>query len=59
MTELMSIPGHFDPVPVPRPAFADADARVALVGLSRKAIGEALAAAGLEPKQARLRAKQI
>src|SRR3954469_17393883 len=59
MTAPMPIPGHIDPVPVPRPAFAGADARVDLVGLSRDAIREALAEAGLEPKQAKLRAKQI
>jgi 23S rRNA (adenine2503-C2)-methyltransferase len=59
MTEMMSIPGHFDPVPVPRPAFADADGRVDLVGLPREAIRDGLIEAGLEPKQAKLRAKQI
>jgi 23S rRNA (adenine2503-C2)-methyltransferase len=55
----MQIPGHIDPVPVPRPAFAGGDARVELVGLSKERIREALAEAGLEPKQAKLRAKQI
>jgi 23S rRNA (adenine2503-C2)-methyltransferase len=55
----MTIPGHIDPVPVPRPAFVEDDARVDLVGLSREAIRAALEAAGLEPKQAKLRAKQI
>jgi 23S rRNA (adenine2503-C2)-methyltransferase len=35
------------------------DARVDLVGLPREGIREALEAAGLEPKQAKLRAKQI
>ena len=56
----MPIPGHIDPVPVPRPeAPAEAGARVDLVGLSREAIREALAVAGLDPKQAKLRAKQI
>jgi 23S rRNA (adenine2503-C2)-methyltransferase len=59
MTALMPIPGHVDPVPVPRPAFADEDKRVDLVGLSRPAIQAALAEAGLEPRQAKLRAKQI
>src|SRR4051794_37126855 len=59
MTAPMPIPGHIDPVPVPRPAFAAADARPDLVGLSRDAIREALVEAGLEPKQAKLRAKQI
>jgi 23S rRNA (adenine2503-C2)-methyltransferase len=55
----MSIPGHIDPVPVPRPAFAGADPRADLVGLSKGAIREALEQAGLEAKQAKLRAKQI
>jgi 23S rRNA (adenine2503-C2)-methyltransferase len=59
MTAAMPIPGHVDPVPVPRPAFAGAAARVELVGLARDSIREALAAAGMEPKQAKLRAKQI
>jgi 23S rRNA (adenine2503-C2)-methyltransferase len=55
----MPIPGHIDPVPVPRPAFKSEDERVDLVGLSRDRIREALEQAGLEPKQAKLRAKQI
>ncbi|HWT13302.1 MAG TPA: 23S rRNA (adenine(2503)-C(2))-methyltransferase RlmN [Allosphingosinicella sp.] len=54
----MPIPGHFDPVPVPRPRSAPG-ARVELIGLSRAAIGEALAAAGLDQRQAKLRAKQL
>ena len=59
MSAPMPIPGHIDPVPVPRPAFEAEDKRVDLVGLSRDRIREALEAAGLEPKQAKLRAKQI
>jgi 23S rRNA (adenine2503-C2)-methyltransferase len=59
MTAPMPIPGHIDPVPVPRPAFEAEDKRVDLVGLPRDAIREALEEAGLEPRQARLRAKQI
>ena len=59
MTAPMPIPGHIDPVPVPRPAFAAEDERVDLVGLPREAIREALGEAGLEPRQAKLRAKQI
>ena len=58
-TAAMPIPGHIDPVPVPRPALVTADARVDLVGLSREAIRAALEEAGLEPRQAKLRAKQI
>ncbi|HEX8216188.1 MAG TPA: 23S rRNA (adenine(2503)-C(2))-methyltransferase RlmN [Allosphingosinicella sp.] len=59
MTALMPIPGHFDPVPVPRPRFADSDARVDLVGLSKAEIRAALAEAGLDERQAKLRAKQL
>jgi len=59
MTAPMPIPGHIDPVPVPRPAFAAEDSRLDLVGLPREGIREALEEAGLEPKQAKLRAKQI
>ncbi len=59
MTAPMPIPGHIDPVPVPRPAFEAEDQRVDLVGLPRDRIREALEQAGLEPKQAKLRAKQI
>ncbi|MGA9581502.1 MAG: 23S rRNA (adenine(2503)-C(2))-methyltransferase RlmN [Allosphingosinicella sp.] len=55
----MPIPGHIDPVPVPRPAFEAEDKRVDLVGLPRDGIREALEQAGLEPRQAKLRAKQI
>ena len=60
MTAFMSIPGHIDPVPVPRPEkAADGDARINLVGLSKAEIRAALAAAGLDEKQAKLRAKQL
>jgi 23S rRNA (adenine2503-C2)-methyltransferase len=59
MTAPMPIPGHIDPVPIPRPAFEAEDKRVDLVGLPRDGIREALESAGLEAKQARLRAKQI
>jgi 23S rRNA (adenine2503-C2)-methyltransferase len=55
----MPIPGLIDPVTVPRPVVASEDPRVDLVGLSRDAIREALLDAGLELKQAKLRAKQI
>jgi 23S rRNA (adenine2503-C2)-methyltransferase len=59
MTAPMSIPGHIDPVPVPRGIPAGAEARLDLVGLSREGIRQALEQAGLEPRQAKLRAKQI
>ena len=58
-TLTMPIPGHIDPVPVPRARAARADGRVDLIGLPREGIREALVAAGMEPKQAKLRAKQI
>ena len=58
-TALMPIPGPVDPVPVPRAAKPRADGRVDLVGLSKDQIRAALEAAGLEPKQAKLRAKQV
>src|ERR1700744_4184118 len=59
MTAPMPIPGHIDPVPVPRPAPAGDDARLDLVGLGKDAIRGALAEAGRVPKQAKLRTKQI
>ncbi len=58
-TALMPIPGPADPVTVPRAVSPRADGKVELVGLSRDAIRTALESAGLEPKQAKLRAKQI
>ncbi len=59
VTPLMPIPGHVDPVPVKRTITPRADGRADLVGLSRAQIKAELAAAGLDEKQARLRAKQI
>ena len=58
-TNLMPIPGAIDPVPVPRAAKPRADGKVELVGLSKDAIRAEFEAAGLEPKQAKLRAKQV
>jgi len=58
-TTLMPIPGPVDPVPVPRAAVPRADGRVELIGRPRDEIRAALEEAGLEPKQAKLRAKQI
>ena len=55
----MQIPGHIDPVPVPRAAVPRADGRVTLVGLSKAEIRAALAEAGLDERQAKLRAKQL
>jgi 23S rRNA (adenine2503-C2)-methyltransferase len=58
-TSLMPIPGPIDPVPVPRAAAPRADGRVELVGLSKEQIRAAFDGAGLEPRQAKLRAKQV
>jgi 23S rRNA (adenine2503-C2)-methyltransferase len=55
----MQIPGHIDPVPVPRASTPRDDTRMDLVGLPRERIREALEEAGLEPRQAKLRSKQI
>ena len=55
----MQIPGYSDPVTVPRAETVRADGRVELVGLAREQIRAALAAAGLDTKGAKLRAKQI
>ena len=58
-TALMSIPGQVDPVPVARDITPRADGRVDLLGLPRERISELFAEAGLDAKQARLRAKQV
>ncbi len=58
-TAIMPIPGPVDPVPVPRAGKPRADGRTELVGLSREQIRAALEEAGLEPRQAKLRAKQL
>ncbi len=57
----MQIPGHIDPVPVPRPdnVTPRADGRVELMGLKREDIRDLFAEAGLDPKQAKLRSKQV
>lgn len=59
MTAGMPIAGHIDPVPVPRAIPASDDARVDLVGLAREEIRAALEEAGLDQRQAKLRAKQL
>ena len=58
-TPLMPIPGHFDPVPLPREVTPSADGRVDLMGLSRTAIIDVFAAATLDARAAKLRAKQV
>jgi 23S rRNA (adenine2503-C2)-methyltransferase len=55
----MSIPGAIDPVPVPRRVAARADGRIELIGLARDEIRAELEGAGLDQRQAKLRAKQI
>ncbi|AXB77103.1 23S rRNA (adenine(2503)-C(2))-methyltransferase RlmN [Novosphingobium sp. P6W] len=61
---LMAIPGHIDPMPVPRPGIVDGvtpreDGRIDLLGLPKKRIAELFEAAGLDAKAAKLRAKQV
>lgn len=58
-THLMPIPGPVDPVPVPRAVPLRSDGRVELVGRSRDGIREALATAGMDARQAKLRSKQL
>jgi 23S rRNA (adenine2503-C2)-methyltransferase len=55
----MPIPGHIDPVPVPRDLKPRSDGRIDLLGLSRNDLRMALETAQLEPRQAKLRAKQL
>ncbi|RYD54964.1 MAG: 23S rRNA (adenine(2503)-C(2))-methyltransferase RlmN [Sphingomonadales bacterium] len=55
----MPIPGHIDPVPVPRPRVVRPDGRIDLLGLSKFDLRMALETSQLEPKQAKLRAKQL
>ena len=58
-TILMPIPGAVEPVPVPRAATVRADGRTELVGLTKDELRSALEAAGLDARQAKLRAKQL
>ena len=58
-TLTMPIPGHIDPVPVPRALVPRADGRIDLLGLSKLDLRMALETSQLEPKQAKLRAKQL
>ncbi len=62
-TNLMPIPGLIDPVPVPRADVVAGvtpreDGKIDLIGLPRKRIAELFEAAGLDARQAKLRAKQ-
>src|SRR3954453_19330784 len=58
-TTLMPIPGPIDPVPVPRRKTPRADRRTELIGLAKDEIRSEFEGRGLEPKQAKLRAKQV
>ena len=58
-TALMTVPGLVDPAPVAREVTPRADGRLDLIGLPRPRIAELFAQAGLDAKQARLRAKQV
>ncbi|UZK68916.1 23S rRNA (adenine(2503)-C(2))-methyltransferase RlmN [Sphingomonas sp. S1-29] len=58
-TPPMPIPGHIDPVPVPRALPMRSDGRIDLLGLSKANLRMALETSQLEPKQAKLRAKQL
>jgi len=58
-TALMPIPGQLDPVPVARDITARADGRTDLIGLPREQIRALFEAAGLDARQAKLRAKQV
>ncbi|QNM84027.1 23S rRNA (adenine(2503)-C(2))-methyltransferase RlmN [Sphingomonas sabuli] len=55
----MPIAGAIDPVTVPRAPMPRADGKVELVGLTKDQLRTALETAGLEPKQAKLRSKQL
>ena len=55
----MPIPGHIDPVAVPRALPARSDGRIDLLGLTKLDLRMALETSQLEPKQAKLRAKQL
>ena len=59
MNAPMQIPGHIDPVPVPRDLPPRADGRTDLLGLTKDQLRTILAEAGLDAKQAKLRAKQL
>ena len=58
-TELMTIPGLVDPVPVPRDITPREDGRIDLIGLPRPRIAELFAEAGLDAKAAKLRSRQV
>src|SRR3546814_6365433 len=55
----MQIPGHIDPVPVPRAVTPRADGRIDLLGLNKAQIRGCLEEAGLDAKQAKHRSTQL
>src|SRR5919112_355788 len=57
-TALMPIAGVIDPVPVARDITPRADGRVDLIGLTKRQIAALFEEAGLDARQAKLRAKQ-
>lgn len=58
-TALMPIPGLVDPVPAARDITPREDGRIDLIGLPRLRIRELFEEAGLDARQAKLRAKQV
>jgi 23S rRNA (adenine2503-C2)-methyltransferase len=58
-TALMQSPGNIDPVTVPRAPTLREDGRIDLVGLTKDQLREVLIEAGMDPKQAKLRSKQV
>ena len=58
-TQLIPIPGQIDPVPVARDITPRADGRVDLLGLPKGRIAALFEEAGLDARQAKLRAKQV
>jgi len=58
-TALMPIPGPIDPVPVAREITPRSDGRLDLLGLTRGQIAGLFENAGLDARQAKLRAKQV
>jgi 23S rRNA (adenine2503-C2)-methyltransferase len=58
-TDLMQIPGHIDPLTVPRAITPREDGRIDLLGLPKQQITALFAEAGLDAKAAKLRAKQV
>ncbi len=58
-TDLMTIPGQVDPVPVARDITPREDGRIDLIGLPKSRIRELFSEAGLDDRQAKLRSKQV